>query len=447
MGVITEPARGPARSLCAARGRAAGRGPSPPRRPEPRLRPARPGNSRGRAVVLRFDFSGLGDSRAGGSCALRGAVRGRDAGRHGCPAARGGVAPVRGRRPLLGGRHRPARGPSGRRADPAIALVEPVSAARPGHVLDSYRDRHLRPRSWLRLLSGRSELWSELGGLILRARLRRRRPESPSRPAGGPVGAAEAGPAAAPATESPGRQMRRFVEGRGGSLPRLLRLQSGPLPLREGPGPRARGLVRRPCACSWCRRPTTCSRRSRRRLASWTPSAPGPISAAGDPAQGRSVLPRRDQSCDPVRKSTRAVQPVRSVRERASATSSCRSTWRCRASVARFSGGVEGAATARRRSYGLVRSVLTLKISRPAARGRELVRTRRRRRARSPDGGEVAELEGGGAGADLRDDLGDEVGVRVVRAEDVERRPTMEAAPVSRWKRRRSSSAMTFVWP
>jgi hypothetical protein len=85
------------------------------------------------------------------------------------------------------------------------ALMEPVSAPTAGHMVHSYRARLLRPRSWLRLVTGRSEAWSAFAELLAARRARRR-----GSAAGLPT-------VAAAAPESPGVAMRRFGE-RGGAL-------------------------------------------------------------------------------------------------------------------------------------------------------------------------------------------------------------------------------------
>ncbi len=139
-------------------------------------------------LCMRFDFSGLGDSRPR-----------RDA----VPFAESAVAETRKAMDVLA-----ARGArsfllfgicSGADAalrvalqDPRVAgaaLVEPYLVAGPGYLLYAYRRKLLNPLSWVRLLRGRSELWDALAA---------RRP-----PHGEPVpgsGAPEA-PVAAPADE------------------------------------------------------------------------------------------------------------------------------------------------------------------------------------------------------------------------------------------------------
>ncbi len=150
-------------------------------------------------VTARFDLSGIGDSRPAGE---RSGFAGRAvAETRACidllAAARGA------RRFVVGGlcsgadHALLAAGEDARIV--GLALLEPVSAPSTAQVIDSYRDRLLRPASWIRLLTGRSEAWT-----ILARRLRPR--------------AAAAPPPASPSYEgSPGDRMRRFAE-RGGAL-------------------------------------------------------------------------------------------------------------------------------------------------------------------------------------------------------------------------------------
>ena len=112
-------------------------------------------------LCMRFDFSGLGDSRPR-----------RDA----VPFAESAVAETRQAMDVLA-----ARGArsfllfgicSGADAalrvalsDPRVAgaaLVEPYLVAGPGYLLYAYRRKLLNPLSWVRLLRGRSELWDAL---------------------------------------------------------------------------------------------------------------------------------------------------------------------------------------------------------------------------------------------------------------------------------------------
>jgi hypothetical protein len=134
-------------------------------------------------LSLRFDFSGLGDSRPR-----------RDA----VPFAESVVAETRKAMDVLA-----ARGArsfllfgicSGADAalrvaleDPRVAgaaLVEPYLVAGPGYLLYAYRRKLLNPLSWLRLLRGRSELWAALAA----------RPQPPPSPL--PLEDAAPGPAA-----------------------------------------------------------------------------------------------------------------------------------------------------------------------------------------------------------------------------------------------------------
>jgi hypothetical protein len=136
-------------------------------------------------VCMRFDFSGLGDSRPR-----------RDA----VPFAESVVAETRQAMDVLA-----ARGArsfllfgicSGADAalrvalqDPRVvgaALVEPYLVAGPGYLVYAYRRKLLNPLSWLRLLRGRSELWAALAA----RHPPREDPLSPAPP--GPEGSAPA---------------------------------------------------------------------------------------------------------------------------------------------------------------------------------------------------------------------------------------------------------------
>jgi len=123
------------------------------------------------AVAMRFDFSGLGDSPA------RTTPR---------PFVESVVAETRQAMDVLAstwGVRRFALCGICSGADNALhvatadervvaaALIEPYSVPAPGALMQSYRRKLLNPRSWGRLLRGRSELWS-----ILAARLRPPRP-------------------------------------------------------------------------------------------------------------------------------------------------------------------------------------------------------------------------------------------------------------------------------
>lgn len=171
-------------------------------------------------VVLRFDLSGIGDSRS----ALEPtgfedrAVAETKAAMDLLASTRGiGRFVVGG---LCSGADNALRAAS---LDPRItglALLEPVSGApSTGQVLGSYRDRLLRPRSWLRLLSGQSELWSELVGLLRARRGRRSGGKPPDRSRSAPSSdrsQPESSPPP-PLGASPGRDMRAFAD-RGGAL-------------------------------------------------------------------------------------------------------------------------------------------------------------------------------------------------------------------------------------
>jgi hypothetical protein len=135
-------------------------------------------------LCMRFDFSGLGDSRP--RC---------DA----VPFAESAVAETRQAMDVLA-----ARGArsfllfgicSGAdaalrvaRQDPRVAgaaLVEPYLVAGPGYLLYAYRRQVLNPLSWLRLVGGRSELWAALAA-------RRAPPGEPATQPDGPEGTAPA---------------------------------------------------------------------------------------------------------------------------------------------------------------------------------------------------------------------------------------------------------------
>jgi hypothetical protein len=163
-------------------------------------------------VSMRFDFSGLGDSRPR-----------RDA----APFAESAVAEARQSMDVLA-----ARGAgsfllfgicSG--ADAALrvalqdarvagaALVEPYLVEGPGYTLYAYRRKILNPLSWWRLLSGRSELFETLAA---RCQARSGAASGPATP-----GAAARAPVEAPADEIPlilpsrrevARQVRALVE-------------------------------------------------------------------------------------------------------------------------------------------------------------------------------------------------------------------------------------------
>jgi alpha-beta hydrolase superfamily lysophospholipase len=158
-------------------------------------------------VVVRFDLSGIGDSRPTperSGFAERAVAEAR--------ACLDLLASTRGAtRFVAGGLCSGADNALVAAGDDprivGLALLDPVSAPSAGQLVDSYRGRFLRPASWVRLLTGRSEAWT-----ILARRLRSRIGSRPQ--------AAE-GPAAAPtpgrSAASPGELMRRFTA-RGGSL-------------------------------------------------------------------------------------------------------------------------------------------------------------------------------------------------------------------------------------
>ncbi|HVO12189.1 MAG TPA: alpha/beta hydrolase [Vicinamibacteria bacterium] len=158
-------------------------------------------------LVARFDLSGIGDSRAAGGrsdFAARAIAETR--------ACLDLLATTRGAScfvvcGLCSGADQALLAAG---EDPRIvglALLEPGSAPSTGQLIDSYRDRLLRPASWARLLTGRSEAWSTVGQR-LRSRWRRWRRHTVET-----AGAASAGTD----PHSPAERMRRFV-GRGGAL-------------------------------------------------------------------------------------------------------------------------------------------------------------------------------------------------------------------------------------
>ena len=165
-------------------------------------------------VVARFDLSGVGDSRAVSE--RSGFFERAVAETRACMDL---LAAVRGaRRFVVGGLCSGADSALHAACEDArvvgAALIEPMSAPSGAHLLHSYRDRLRRPRSWLRLLTGRSEAWSALAELIAEGRPRRRKAASAG-PAAQAVGPRP--PAGLPGADSPGAQMRRFA-GRGGAL-------------------------------------------------------------------------------------------------------------------------------------------------------------------------------------------------------------------------------------
>ena len=154
-------------------------------------------------LSLRFDFSGLGDSRPR-----------RDA----VPFVESVVAETRAAMDVLA-----ARGArsfllfgicSG--ADAALrvalldarvagaALVEPYLVAGPGYLLYAYRRKLLDPRSWLRLLRGRSELWAALAA--------RKDPRPDPAPAPAPAPPADEVPLILPSRPEIARQVRSLAD-------------------------------------------------------------------------------------------------------------------------------------------------------------------------------------------------------------------------------------------
>jgi hypothetical protein len=160
-------------------------------------------------LSMRFDFSGLGDSRPR-----------RDA----VPFAESVVAETRQAMDVLA-----ARGVrsfllfgicSGADAalrvalqDPRVAgaaLVEPYLVAGPGYLLYAYRRQLLNPLSWLRLLRGRSELWAALSA---RRPPQGEPPPGRGRPEGGaPAPAADEAPEILPSRPEIARQVRSLAD-------------------------------------------------------------------------------------------------------------------------------------------------------------------------------------------------------------------------------------------
>ena len=159
-------------------------------------------------LSLRFDFSGLGDSRPR-----------RDA----VPFAESVVAETRQAMDVLA-----ARGArsfllfgicSG--ADAALkvalqdarvagaALAEPYLVAGPGYLLYAYRRKLLNPLAWWRLLRGRSELWDALAD---RGRAPAPGPAEADPPAGGEVSIADEVPQLLPSRPEMARQVRSLVQ-------------------------------------------------------------------------------------------------------------------------------------------------------------------------------------------------------------------------------------------
>jgi hypothetical protein len=165
-------------------------------------------------VVVRFDLSGIGDSRAVGerSTFSQRAVAETRTCMDLLAASRGA------RRFIVGGLCSGADNALLAAGEDArivgALLIEPVSdAPSAGQLLESYRARLLRPSSWLRFLTGRSEAWSALAELMS---ARRARSRAVGIRGSRPVEPAAAAPPA-PESQPSGGQMRRFLE-RGGAL-------------------------------------------------------------------------------------------------------------------------------------------------------------------------------------------------------------------------------------
>jgi hypothetical protein len=156
-------------------------------------------------VVARFDLSGVGDSRPAGdrSDFAQRAVAETRACMDLLAATRGSSRFVVGG--LCSGADHGllAAGEDSRIV--GLALLEPVSAPSTAQVIDSYRERLLRPASWFRLLTGQSEILTILARRV-RARLAPGKRRAPAPPPAPPSDA-----------ESPGDRMRRFAE-RGGAV-------------------------------------------------------------------------------------------------------------------------------------------------------------------------------------------------------------------------------------
>jgi pimeloyl-ACP methyl ester carboxylesterase len=168
-------------------------------------------------TVLRFDLSGIGDSRP-----ARETLGFEERALLETRAAFDLLASTRGlERFAVGGLCSGADNAlQAARADDRVvglALLEPLSGVpTAGQVLGSYRDRLRSPRSWLRLFTGRSELWGELPRLLA-ARLARRRARRSTSAASPAADALAPGTRPEAAPPSPAGQMRGFVE-RGGAL-------------------------------------------------------------------------------------------------------------------------------------------------------------------------------------------------------------------------------------
>lgn len=110
--------------------------------------------------TLRFDLSGIGDSRPrdDGLPFAQSAVRETREAMDVLAATRGLRSFV-----LVGICSGADNGLSAAASDPRVAgavLIDAYNLATYGRLLDFYRKRILNPRSWARLLTGRSEMWS-----------------------------------------------------------------------------------------------------------------------------------------------------------------------------------------------------------------------------------------------------------------------------------------------
>jgi hypothetical protein len=116
----------------------------------------------GGLVAMRFDFSGLGDSRP-----ARDALPFAERARQEIQAATEALGALRGCRRFLlmgicSGADAALRAAARDERVVGAALIEAYAERRPGFLAYSYRRKLLSPRAWLRLLAGRSELWSSL---------------------------------------------------------------------------------------------------------------------------------------------------------------------------------------------------------------------------------------------------------------------------------------------
>jgi Serine aminopeptidase, S33 len=115
-------------------------------------------------VAMRFDFSGLGDSRP-----ARDALPFAERVIREIRAATEALHALRGCRRFLlmgicSGADAALRAASRDERVVGAALIEPYAEPRPGFLAYSYRRKLLSPRAWLRLAGGRSELWSRWRG-------------------------------------------------------------------------------------------------------------------------------------------------------------------------------------------------------------------------------------------------------------------------------------------